>query len=152
MLLLGKVFSFLFCYSRTFKLLVRPYIQENALPGQFACSLKFQYLRTIFLKTRIGGLKHRNWLHQPRDTCPTSSSPFFRGSVSRECFSLISPPPFFLFQLLAAFSVSIGCLLNGTVIGYTGPANPSLMDVNGTNIYGNEFSVDLQSISWISKF
>ena len=58
----------------------------------------------------------------------------------------------FPLQFYATLFATLGCFLNGGIIGYTGPANPSLMDPKGVDIYGNPYSADLQTISWISKF
>lgn len=46
---------------------------------------------------------------------------------------------------------TMGCFMNGGVIGYSGPANPSVMDPLSTDMFGNSFFVDLQEVSWISK-
>lgn len=52
-------------------------------------------------------------------------------------------------QVFATFCATLGCLLNGSVIGYTSPAIPSLVN-NGTSIWGRETSLDLQQASWIT--
>jgi len=52
-------------------------------------------------------------------------------------------------QVFATFCATLGCLLNGAVIGYTGPAIPSLTN-NGTSIWGSQTSVDIQQASWIT--
>eukprot|EP00092_Neocalanus_flemingeri_P029051 GFUD01031537.1.p1 GENE.GFUD01031537.1~~GFUD01031537.1.p1 ORF type:complete len:528 (-),score=96.95 GFUD01031537.1:115-1698(-) len=52
-------------------------------------------------------------------------------------------------QVFATFCATLGCLLNGAVIGYTSPAIPSLVN-NGTSIWGRETSVDYQQASWIT--
>ena len=54
-------------------------------------------------------------------------------------------------QILATFCATLGCFLNGTVIGYSAPAIPSLLAKNGTDLYGNSFSLNSQQASWISK-
>eukprot|EP00095_Tigriopus_kingsejongensis_P008180 snap_masked-scaffold405_size181423-processed-gene-0.0 protein:Tk08180 transcript:snap_masked-scaffold405_size181423-processed-gene-0.0-mRNA-1 annotation:"facilitated trehalose transporter tret1-like isoform x2" len=46
----------------------------------------------------------------------------------------------------------MGCFLNGGVLGYTGPANPSMMSPDSVDAFGNSFSVDLQAVSWITGF
>ena len=51
--------------------------------------------------------------------------------------------------MFATFCATLGCLLNGSVIGYTSPAIPSLVN-NGTSIWGRETSLDLQQASWIT--
>ena len=43
----------------------------------------------------------------------------------------------------------MGCFLNGTIIGYSAPAIPSVM-TNGTDLYGNPFMLDGQQASWIT--
>ncbi|CAB4062946.1 SLC2A8 [Lepeophtheirus salmonis] len=52
-------------------------------------------------------------------------------------------------QTLATGIITLGCLLNGSSIGYTGIAIPSLM--NGTNIYKNPLNLNQQDISWITS-
>eukprot|EP00096_Caligus_rogercresseyi_P014943 TRINITY_DN739_c0_g1_i1.p1 TRINITY_DN739_c0_g1~~TRINITY_DN739_c0_g1_i1.p1 ORF type:complete len:555 (+),score=126.06 TRINITY_DN739_c0_g1_i1:271-1935(+) len=52
-------------------------------------------------------------------------------------------------QTLATGIITLGCLLNGTSIGYTGIAIPSLM--NGTDIYNNPLNLTQQDISWITS-
>lgn len=52
-------------------------------------------------------------------------------------------------QVFATFCATLGCLLNGSVIGYTSPAIPSMVN-NGTSIWGRETSLDLQQASWIT--
>ena len=54
-------------------------------------------------------------------------------------------------QILATFCATLGCFLNGTVIGYSAPAIPSVMNTNGTDLYGNEFKLDFQQASWITS-
>jgi len=49
-------------------------------------------------------------------------------------------------QVLATFCVTIGCLLNGSVIGYTSPAIPSLL--NSTTVYGDRMTISYQEASW----
>lgn len=53
-------------------------------------------------------------------------------------------------QVLATFCATLGCFLNGTVIGYSAPAIPSLMNPEGTDLYGNPFTLDSQQASWIT--
>ena len=58
--------------------------------------------------------------------------------------------------MLATFCATLGCLLNGAVIGYTGPAIPSLMNKTGVaeggrDAYGGELVLGPQEASWISK-
>lgn len=53
-------------------------------------------------------------------------------------------------QIMATFSATLGCLLNGTVLGYTAPAIPSLMNPAGTDLYGNRFTLTYQQASWIT--
>ena len=55
-------------------------------------------------------------------------------------------------QFLATMAATLGCFLNGTAIGYSGPANPSMMHPNSTDLYGNPMVVDFQNVSWISKY
>jgi len=52
-------------------------------------------------------------------------------------------------QVFATLCATLGCLLNGSVIGYTSPAIPSLVN-NGTNIWGGEAELDMQQASWIT--
>jgi len=52
-------------------------------------------------------------------------------------------------QVFATFCATLGCLLNGSVIGYTSPAIPSLVN-NGTNIWGGEAKLGMQEASWIT--
>jgi len=52
-------------------------------------------------------------------------------------------------QVFATFCATLGCLLNGSVIGYTSPAIPSLVN-NGTSIWGKDTSMDLQQASWMT--
>ncbi|TRY75883.1 hypothetical protein TCAL_09755 [Tigriopus californicus] len=53
-------------------------------------------------------------------------------------------------QVLATIFATMGCFMNGGVIGYSGPANPSIMNPLSTDMYGNSFYVDLQEVSWIT--
>lgn len=53
-------------------------------------------------------------------------------------------------QLFATMFATMGCFMNGGVIGYSGPANPSVMDPLSTDMFGNSFFVDLQEVSWIT--
>ena len=57
----------------------------------------------------------------------------------------------YFLQVLATFCATLGCYLNGTVLGYTAPAIPSLMDAkNGQDLYGNSFSITSQQASWVT--
>jgi len=51
-------------------------------------------------------------------------------------------------QVLATFFVTLGCLLNGSVIGYTSPAIPSLR--NGTTVFGGKINLSYQEASWMT--
>jgi len=53
-------------------------------------------------------------------------------------------------QVLAALCATMGCLLNGSVIGYTGPAIPSLLSTNSTSVWGNTTPVTFQEASWLT--
>jgi len=53
-------------------------------------------------------------------------------------------------QVFATFCATLGCLLNGSVIGYTSPAIPSLISSNSTTIWGHESNIDIQQASWIT--
>jgi len=53
-------------------------------------------------------------------------------------------------QVFATFCATLGCLLNGSVIGYTSPAIPSLVNNGTTSIWGRNTSVDYQQASWIT--
>lgn len=55
-------------------------------------------------------------------------------------------------QVLATFCATLGCLLNGSVIGYTSPAIPSLR--NGTTVWASHeqgaMALNYQQASWIT--
>ena len=51
---------------------------------------------------------------------------------------------------MATFCATLGCYLNGTVLGYSAPAIPTLMNKNGTDLYGNSFYISSQQASWIT--
>lgn len=53
-------------------------------------------------------------------------------------------------QVLAALCATTGCLLNGSVIGYTSPAIPSLLDRNNTTIWGHSMDTTFQQASWMT--
>ena len=53
-------------------------------------------------------------------------------------------------QFLATLVVTIANVLSGTCLGYAGPALPTLLDPNGTNLYGTPYSITLDTGSWIS--
>ena len=58
-------------------------------------------------------------------------------------------------KILATFCATLGCLLNGVAIGYTGPALPSLGNITGRSndgydLYGGDMIVSPQQASWIS--
>lgn len=53
-------------------------------------------------------------------------------------------------QTLAVFIVTIASILNGTSIGYSGPAVPLLLDLDSTNLYGGSLVLDVQDVSWIT--
>ena len=58
-------------------------------------------------------------------------------------------------KILATFCATLGCLLNGAAIGYTGPALPSLGNITGRSndgydLYGGDMIVSPQQASWIS--
>lgn len=52
-------------------------------------------------------------------------------------------------QVVAALCATTGCLLNGSVIGYTSPAIPSLLN-NSTNVWGHTTEVTFQQASWMT--
>ena len=59
-------------------------------------------------------------------------------------------------QLLATVCTTLGCLLNGTAIAYTGPALPSLLNItgdpdDGTDIWAGDIVINAQEASWIGK-
>ena len=59
-------------------------------------------------------------------------------------------------QLLATVCTTLGCLLNGTAIAYTGPALPSLLNItgdpgDGTDIWTENIVINAQEASWISE-
>ena len=53
-------------------------------------------------------------------------------------------------QVLATFCVTLGCLLNGAVIGYTSPAIPSMINSNTSNVWGGNTPVSFQQTSWVT--
>ena len=53
-------------------------------------------------------------------------------------------------QILATLCVTLGCLLNGSVIGYTSPAIPSLINNNTSNVWGHNTRVSFQQTSWVT--
>jgi len=53
-------------------------------------------------------------------------------------------------QVIAALFATLTCLLNGCVIGFTGPALPSLLQ-NTTSVTGSHLQLDLQQASWITS-
>ena len=55
-----------------------------------------------------------------------------------------------MFKIIATCCATLGCFLNGTVIGYSAPAIPSVMDPKGTDLYGNPFTLTSQQASWIT--
>jgi len=56
-------------------------------------------------------------------------------------------------QVLATVCATLGCLLNGAVIGFTGPAIPSLMnqtDTGGYTIWNSPIKLTPSDASWIT--
>ena len=53
-------------------------------------------------------------------------------------------------QVLATFCVTLGCLLNGAVIGYTSPAIPSMINNTTSNVWGSNTPVSFQQTSWVT--
>ena len=53
-------------------------------------------------------------------------------------------------QVLAALCATMGCLLNGSVIGYTGPAIPSLLSTNSSSVWGGTTRITFQEASWLT--
>ena len=53
-------------------------------------------------------------------------------------------------QVLATFAVTLGCLLNGSVIGYTSPAIPSLLNPTTPTVWGYKIPVTFQQASWMT--
>ena len=53
-------------------------------------------------------------------------------------------------QVVATLCATMGCLLNGSVIGYTGPAIPSLLSANSSSVWGNATQVTFQEASWLT--
>jgi len=53
-------------------------------------------------------------------------------------------------QILATVCVTLGCLLNGSVIGYTSPAIPSLLNNNTLTVWGYQSQVTFQQASWMT--
>ena len=56
----------------------------------------------------------------------------------------------------AALCTTLGCLLNGAAIAYTGPAIPSLTNITGDpndggTVWGGDIRVDAQEASWIGN-
>ena len=63
---------------------------------------------------------------------------------------------FLCVQLVATVCTTLGCLLNGTAIAYTGPALPSLLNItgdpgDGTDIWTENIVINAQEASWISE-
>ena len=56
-----------------------------------------------------------------------------------------------MIQILATLCATYGCFLNGSVIGYSAPAIPSLLNHTSTDLYGNPFVLTAQQASWISE-
>ena len=63
--------------------------------------------------------------------------------------------------MLATLCATLGCLLNGSVIGFSSPAIPSLLYSNATNVYGGYTAVTTENyvksnfetnIGWIQKW
>jgi len=55
-------------------------------------------------------------------------------------------------QVLATLCATLGCLLNGAVIGYSSPALPSLLPPhNTTDLWGGSTTLDLQECSWVAS-
>lgn len=54
-------------------------------------------------------------------------------------------------QIIATVCATLGCLLNGAVIGYTGPALPSLADPGGGSFWGPPLLLQDQEASWITS-
>ena len=52
---------------------------------------------------------------------------------------------------MATVCATLGCLLNGAVIGYTGPALPSLADPAGDSLWGPALVLGDQEGSWITS-
>ena len=60
-------------------------------------------------------------------------------------------------QLLATVCTTLGCLLNGTAIAYTGPALPSLLNItgdpaDGKDIWAGDIVINAQEASWVGKW
>ena len=53
-------------------------------------------------------------------------------------------------QVMATLCATMGCLLNGSVIGYTGPAIPSLLSTNSSSVWGTLPPVSFQEASWLT--
>ena len=53
-------------------------------------------------------------------------------------------------QVLATSCVTLGCLLNGAVIGYTSPAIPSMINNSTGNVWGSSTPVSFQQTSWVT--
>ena len=63
---------------------------------------------------------------------------------------------FLCVQLVATVCTTLGCLLNGTAIAYTGPALPSLLNItgdpdDGADIWAGDLVINAQEASWIGK-
>lgn len=54
-------------------------------------------------------------------------------------------------QITAAFCATLTCILNGCVIGFTGPALPSLFKNESSTIYSSSLRINLQQASWITS-
>jgi len=53
-------------------------------------------------------------------------------------------------QVVATLCVTLGCLLNGSVIGYTSPAIPSLLDNSTMTVWSTPSRITFQQASWMT--
>eukprot|EP00088_Acartia_fossae_P042411 TRINITY_DN4453_c0_g1_i1.p1 TRINITY_DN4453_c0_g1~~TRINITY_DN4453_c0_g1_i1.p1 ORF type:complete len:535 (+),score=63.50 TRINITY_DN4453_c0_g1_i1:43-1647(+) len=53
-------------------------------------------------------------------------------------------------QIIAAFCATLTCILNGCVIGYTGPTLPALL-MSSKTIYSGDIRINWQQASWITS-
>ena len=90
--------------------------------------------------------------NDPPQSSPHSKKKQVMADVLTQCLIKMSKP----FKILATFCATLGCLLNGAVIGYTGPALPSLLNItdssnDGWSVWGEHMVITAQEASWISE-
>ncbi len=72
-----------------------------------------------------------------------------RAVVKNLCNKDLKQPHSSFLQLLATLLATLGSVVNGMAIGYTGTAAVSLTDPEGgENLYGEHFHLSMQQLSW----